>query len=205
MPFDLDSTSLQALLDALAGDVADQGIAYERLRSRLIRFFTWNRCIEPEDLADVALDRLAKKIASGEPVIDHQKLAAGIARMLLHEHTARQIRERKMLSRLRWWLKQPATNKETLHLREEALEHCLETMSAESRSLLERYYTGDSGARIRQRQQLASELGIALNALRNRALRLRTQLETCTSAYQSEGPRRDRSRPVITKKNGKVL
>jgi hypothetical protein len=205
MPFDLDSASLQALLDALEDHAADQGIAYERLRSRLIRFFTWNRCIEPEDLADVALDRLAKKIASGESVIDPQKLVTGIARMLLHENTARQIRERKMLSRLRWSLNQSATREEMLHVREEALEHCLERMPAESRSLLERYYTGDAGARIRQRQQLASELGIALNALRNRALRLRTQLDTCTSAYLSEGPKRDRSGPAITKKHGKVL
>jgi DNA-directed RNA polymerase specialized sigma24 family protein len=202
MPFDLDSASLQALLDALEDHAADQGLAYERLRSRLIRFFTWNRCTEPEDLADTALDRLARKIASGEPVIDPQRLITGIAHMLLHEQTAREIRERKMLSRLRWWLKQPITSDETLRSREEALAHCLERMPGESRSLLERYYTGDAGARIRQRQQLASELGIALNALRNRALRLRTQLDTCTSAYLSEGPKRDRSRPAITKKNG---
>jgi hypothetical protein len=41
------------------------------------------------------------------------------------------------------------------------------------------YYAGEKRARIERRQRLAAQLGIEINALRNRALRLREKLETC--------------------------
>jgi len=198
MPQPLDQASLQALLEALGRNSTEPGAAYENLRVRLIRFFEWNRCFTPEDLADTALDRLAGKIASGEPIVDPGKFAAGIARMLVHEHGARQLREQKML----FWLRREDADRlsrdQARETREEALSRCLESLSPDNRLFLERYYTGDASGRIRNRQQLAGELGIALNALRNRALRLRRQLEECTSAHLARMSRRDGSKPAIT-------
>lgn len=207
MPHDLDQTSLHALLDALGGNPAESGLAYENLRIRLIRFFSWNHCHTPEELADTALDRLAGKLAfGGEPILDPQRFAAGIARMLLHEYRAQQEREQKMLTRFLPVLTNRQPRPETEQEQEDALNHCLEWVTAEDRQLLERYYTGDASERIRNRQSLAKELGIGLNALRNRALRLRRQLEECTSSYRRRrGSRRDESPGVITHNEGKTL
>lgn len=202
MGHDLDHASLQALLDALGTDSDEAGLAYENLRLRLIRFFRWNQCLEPEGLADEALDRLAGKIAGGsEPVLDPGKYIAGIARMLLHEQRARESRDRKMLSALSWHFARRQDQEEELARYEDALSLCLDQMAAESRRLLERYYMGDAGERIRTRQSLAAELGIGINALRNRALRLRRQLEECTSRYFARASQRDGSLPDLTKED----
>jgi len=205
MPHDLDQTSLLGLLAALGEDSGQPGLAYENLRARLIRYFEWNRCWPAEDWADTALDRLAGKIAAGETIADPRRFVAGIARMLVHESAAQQLREQRMLSWMRWTGSYGPVHDEAGQTREEALSHCLEGLSAESRLFLERYYTGDAGQRIRNRQQLAGELGIGLNALRNRALRLRQQLEDCTSAYLERFSRRDETRPAVTTKRRKTV
>ncbi len=201
MPHDLDHTSLRALLAALGPDSIEAGVAYENLRQRLIRFFLWNRCLSPEDLADIALDRLAGKLAAGtEPILDPGKFIAGIARMLLHEQHARQSRERKMLSLLSWVAENRGGTDDSQQDREEALTYCLDRLAATDRRLLERYYAGDASERIRNRQSLAAELGIGINALRNRALRMRRQLEDCTSGYLARLSGRDGFRPSVTDK-----
>lgn len=194
MPVELNSESLQALLDALATDGQDQGLAYENLRLRLIRFFHWNQCASPEDMADTALDRLAEKLAaSTQPILSPAGYAVGIARMLLHENKAQQKKEQKMLSFLAWFLARHNAEDESSLRQEEALSHCLEKMSPENRLLLESYYSGDAAERIRQRQSIADAMGIARNALRNRILRLRRQLEDCASKRM-----RDKSGKLLT-------
>ena len=59
------------------------------------------------------------------------------------------------------------------------LESCLEALPPKSRELLRRYYSAEGRARIAARQKMADEMGMELNALRNRALRLRERLEDC--------------------------
>jgi hypothetical protein len=194
MAQDLDKTALQALLDALGPTPAAAGEAYESLRERLIRFFRWNHCLFPEELADVALDRLADKLAHGsEPILHPARFVTGIARMLLLEHRARQTREKKMQLWLTWFFERRNPNVEDKQLHDDALNHCLECLTVDNRQLLERYYSGDGSNRIRNRQALAAELGIAMNALRNRALRLRDNLENCMARYLARDQRRDKS------------
>ncbi len=206
MPNDLDQTSLHALLEALGTDDTAPGLAYQNLRLRLIRFFRWNNCRSPEDLADTALDRLAGKLAGAEEtILDVHKFAAGIARMLLHEYRAHQAREQSMLSHLSWTIANRPSLDPAQQDHEDALSHCLGTLSPENRQMLERYYTGDAGRRIQNRALLAQELGIGINALRNRALRLRQQLEDCTAGYLGRSFRRDEHRMNVTHKERKNL
>ena len=103
MTQDLDKTALQALLDALGPTPAEAGAAYEGMRERLIRFFRWNRCMFPDELADIALDRLADKLSRGaEPILFPARFVTGIARMLLLEQRAKETREKRMLLWLLW-------------------------------------------------------------------------------------------------------
>ncbi len=66
-----------------------------------------------------------------------------------------------------------------------ALERCLGALDGAQRALVLGYYEGDQMARIRNRQRQAAALGLALNALRNRALRLREKLEACVRSQLS--------------------
>jgi hypothetical protein len=202
MTQDLDSAALQALLNALTPDSAQAGEAYESLRCRLIRFFRWNNCLAPEELADVAFDRLAVKLAGGqEPILDPAKFVLGIARMMLHEQHARQVREKKMLSLFSLFQASRHHIDEYQQQHEDALNHCLECLSSANRYLLDRYYSGDAAQRIQNRHALAVELNIGINALRNRALRLRKQLEDCTGCQLAKARGRDGFRPTVTSRH----
>jgi DNA-directed RNA polymerase specialized sigma24 family protein len=59
------------------------------------------------------------------------------------------------------------------------LEDCLEQLPPETRAFILDYYAGDGQDRITNRRRLADEMGTGLNALRNRALRLRANLQEC--------------------------
>jgi len=63
--------------------------------------------------------------------------------------------------------------------RVECLERCIESLQADSRDLIINYYQGETGAKIKNRKQLAERLKIPINALRIRALRIREKLEDC--------------------------
>ena len=68
----------------------------------------------------------------------------------------------------------------------ECLQQCLGTLSSENRELILQYYQGEKSEKIRNRKQLTSRLGVPLNTLRMRALRLRERLQGCVEQCVSE-------------------
>jgi DNA-directed RNA polymerase specialized sigma24 family protein len=169
------------LLSLLHPDATQAAVEYHNLHQRLTRFFEWNNVLDPLSLADEALDRLAKRAT--EPGLDEgvhnlSAFALGIARHLLQEERRRQL---KMAEVGRHWhatesSRTPEPESEAL---EEALQRCLGKMQPERRRLIEAYYGYTEGEKIKRHQQLAETEGLSLNALRNRALRARQELETC--------------------------
>lgn len=171
-----------ALLHRLGG-TGVEGPAYETLRRRLIRFFRVYAPAEADELADVTLDRLARKIHEGTEVVNVPLYALGIARMVLHETRARGARRRNAEADptlIPDDADGPAAAEIEAALA--ALSACLDTAGAEARALILPYYGADGAERIATRQRLAAARGISLNALRNRALRLRDALEECVRA-----------------------
>jgi DNA-directed RNA polymerase specialized sigma24 family protein len=167
-PRELDRASLDALLIALAPDRDDAGHRYEELRRRLINLFAWERCEAPEELADEVLNRLAVKINQGAAVPHMDRFAFGIARMVMQEQVRKQRNRQAFLREF-----QSSSRLDTPRPRDvEAVESCLAVLPAERRELIEQYYLSD-------RTALAARLGISLNALRNRAMRIREELFNC--------------------------
>lgn len=174
----LDARAFELLLAALAPEREAAAIRYEELRVRLIRVLRWERTGDPEALADEAFSRLARRLAEGEAVADVPAYLSGIARYLVKEDIAQ--RQRALpLDGDHAARESNAGEVERAHA---ALERCLSTLDATQRALVLSYYEGDQMARIRNRQKQAAALGLALNALRNRALRLREKLEACVRA-----------------------
>jgi DNA-directed RNA polymerase specialized sigma24 family protein len=171
-----------ALMRRLGVDGA-VGPAYEALRRRLIRFFRVYVPAEADELADVALDRLARKIHEGTDVANMPLYALGIARMVLHETRARGARKRSAEADPTLV---PDGDDEPANAETEtalaALSACLDSAGGDTRTLILQYYGADGAQRIATRQRLAGERGISLNALRNRALRMRDALEECVRA-----------------------
>ena len=179
--WELARASLDRLLAALDPDRQKASQEYERLRTRLVRFFAIHGFPAGEDLADEAFDRLARRLADGAEIQNAATYLIGIARILVLESRTKQKLEQAALGSVIW---QPATD--GLHERRvEAVEHCLETLTAKVRGLVYRYYSEEARSRIDTRKEMAAELGISLNALRNRMLRLRGWLEACLRARLS--------------------
>jgi DNA-directed RNA polymerase specialized sigma24 family protein len=175
----LDAAAFEGLLHALDADRATASGEYERMRQRLIRFFSIQQTRAPEDLADEAFNRIARRIAEGEQIRNAQQYLSGVARVLLLEERYKRRREEQVMRMV-------ANAGPDAELRAEkddalpgALESCLETLPVRSRELLQKYYSAEGRARIAARQRMADEMGMELNALRNRALRLRDRLEEC--------------------------
>lgn len=170
----INQHQFERLLVALSADRAAAGEAYEHLRLRLVKFFAWEDCRHPEDCADEALNRVARRLGAGEDVHNLPAYAAGVARLVLKEALRAQNREHSTVAEIPV---QPAPEPDEETAR--CLEECLNQLPKEGKQLILRYYEGDAAARIRNRQQMAGDLGVSLNSLRNRALRLRDKLEEC--------------------------
>lgn len=165
----LDREAFDRLLATFDADRASASDRYEALRRRLIDVFAWEGGETPEDLADETLDRLARRLSEGVSVEGPQveRYAFGIARLLLLE-SARARRTRESAARELVAREPPDDSPDML----DVLGKCLEALPEVSRGLIQRYYAGE-------REALARSLGISMNALRNRALRIRQQLHDC--------------------------
>ena len=172
---DLSQEALDALLASLGPDRTAAAHVYEALRHRLVDLFIWERCPEPELNADETLNRMARRMAEGEAILDPYRYAHRIARMVVLETIRKAQRERAALRELSFVMRQvPALETSLVALRK-----CLGALPAESRTLIEQYYSKD-------REQLAAEMEISVNTLRNRALRIRERLYACVMRRRDE-------------------
>jgi DNA-directed RNA polymerase specialized sigma24 family protein len=143
----------------------------------LVAFFRIRFPVQSETLADDALDRLARRLAQGTPVDNLEAYAHGIARLMLLEEGNRQRKQRRAAV-------EALHDAVTLSAEPDAalpiLKSCLESLGHEAATFILDYYAADGGTdRIERRQRMAEGSGVSLNALRNRALRIRLSLEKC--------------------------
>jgi RNA polymerase sigma factor (sigma-70 family) len=173
------------LLRLLAEEPRRAEREYRRLRERLIQLFQWRRCTFPEDLADETLSRVAHKVGEGLEIRakDPFRYCCGVAFRVFQERLRERARRRRGATELREaaeHVSAPDVEKaDEAHDTRRCLGHCLEGLGAKGRSLILRYYEGETRARIENRKRMAADLGIPPGALRSRARRLRSKLETC--------------------------
>lgn len=166
------------MLDRLGAEPEQAAGQYEQLRRKIIRFFAWEQCTGAEDLADECLDRVARKIEDGVEILNIAGYVAGVARLMVKEHQARRRREQVVLEEFSH-RRETAGSGEDVERAVADLNACLDRFNADQRRLILSYYEGDHARRIENRKRLAEELALLPNALRNRAMRLRSLLETC--------------------------
>ena len=175
--------AFQRLLAVLGDDHHQAALRYEGIRTRLIKYFAWERCPYPEEHADEVFDRVARRIAEGESLANPEAYFRGVARLLVKEIGADLRRRSQVLDEIGRAAARPVAIRDSEDHEAHCLETCLDRLPAESRGFILRYYEGDKQTRIAGRKALALQLGIPLNALRNRALRLRGNLERCVRQY----------------------
>src|SRR5262245_35042463 len=174
----LTQDAFDRLLLALGDDRDSGGKKYLEIRANLIRFFEWRGCPFPEDHADETINRIAKRVAEGEEVLNPSGYAMGVARLLVLEIIKGRQREQVALNEMTANAEATAPENDDED-RIECLRQCLESLSADNRQLILEYYQGEKGDKIRNRKRLLERLGIPVNTLRMRALRLRERLQIC--------------------------
>jgi DNA-directed RNA polymerase specialized sigma24 family protein len=168
--------------------------AYEELRRRLILYFRLRRPHEAEDLADSVLDRVARRLADGVVIETVESYAVGAARFVLQERYAATQREQRVHQQIGYTYQVEGYPSGILaaieagpDVRLAALKNCLSGLESAERGMILEYYGADGSQRMRTRQSLAQKLSLSLNALHNRALRLRKQLERCVESHSQGG------------------
>jgi DNA-directed RNA polymerase specialized sigma24 family protein len=183
----LTPEAFESFLNCLDEDRERAGEKYEALRQKLLRFFEWRGALHPDSLSDETLDRVSRKIIQGEIIYDIPGYVYGVARFVLRESWEKLHKERSSHDSVDVNTLPAESDVEIDHGDEEienqrlseCLDHCLESLAAESRALILGYYQLERGAKIQNRRELADRLGIPMNALRIRVFRIRERLETC--------------------------
>lgn len=168
----LSQESFDALLEWLDSNREQAGIKYEEIRRRLIKVFVGRGCVEPEDLADETINRVINKLNEIEKEFrgDPSRYFYGVANKVLMEYLRKKPPQPPPFT---------PSDSHRVEIEYRCLEHCIEGLNNENRELLLEYYRAEGRAKVAQRKQLADRLGIALNALRIRAFRIRVGLQEC--------------------------
>lgn len=183
-----DAAALARLLERLDPDPAAAGERYEELRRALLRFFEWRRIALADLAADETLDRLGRRLAGGETVIDVRAYALGIARLVALEHQRRPETRHVPLD-------PPAAQRVVApaeppgdDLRLTCFDGCFGALAPDARQFIVGYYSQAGRERINARAELARQQQLSPNALRLRAQRIRDRLEGCIGRCLTVAP-----------------
>lgn len=156
------------------------GVKYETIRLRIIKIFTCRGCNAAEELADETINRVTLKLEGltdtyvGEPALYFYGVANNVFLEYLRKRPAP---------------KSPAPPEPSDDVEREydCLQGCMQKLSENSRELVLLYYQDNKRAKIDHRKELADRLGIAMNALRIRAHRIRKTLQGCVEQCLERG------------------
>jgi len=174
----LTQESFDRLLASFGADRQSAGQQYLEARGKLVRFFEWRGCPFPEDHADETFNRVARKLAEGQTILNPDGYRFGVARMLLLEINKEGLRQQQALRELSGSTI-AAKQSDVSDVRIDRLRQCLQQLSPDDRELILQYYQGEKGVKIDCRKKLAERFGISTNTLRMRALRIRENLQRC--------------------------
>jgi DNA-directed RNA polymerase specialized sigma24 family protein len=183
----LSAESYQKLLGVLdPDDPARAARNYDRVRRRLIRLFEWRGARFPEDLADETMTRVARRLAEGVEIRseDPFRYFCGVAHMVFKEELreARKWQEGELVEQtgIDPRAEEPEDDRMVI------LQECMGALPDDHQRLILDYHEGEKRRRIENRRRIAQGLGIPLNALRIRILRIRGKLEKCVQRKAAE-------------------
>jgi DNA-directed RNA polymerase specialized sigma24 family protein len=161
--------AFDGLLEWLDRDRERAGAKYEEIRRRLVKIFACRGCHEAEELADETINRVTLKAREVAPqyVGDPSLYFYAVANRVRLEYLRRRPAAAPDPP------PRPTEEREREHA---CLEECFARLAPEQREMIVEYYREDRGAaKVERRRRLAERLGVALNALRIRAHRVRAR------------------------------
>jgi DNA-directed RNA polymerase specialized sigma24 family protein len=163
----------------------EAGRKYEEIRCRLIKIFSCRGCTESDVLSDETINRVTRKLGeieadwTGDPALYFYGVAQRVHLEYLRKRPHTVVPQMPLAAAT-------VETDETEADEYECLEHCMQRLAPLKRKLLLQYYQEERQAKIDNRKRLAEQLGIALNALRIRAHRIRLTVQQCVQECLAE-------------------
>ena len=168
------------------------GEEYEKIREKLITYFSRKRCLTPLELADETITRVADRIADDETIMISEPEPArffyNTARYVFFEYLRESGKELPISEEFPP-SQHPSVDPIELEEREkerlkqerciECLERCKAKLPPGNWDMIIGYYQGETSEKIKNRKSLAEKFNLTPNALSIRAHRIRRKLEDC--------------------------
>jgi DNA-directed RNA polymerase specialized sigma24 family protein len=178
------------LLAWLDDGVHSNGERYLEMRRRLVSYFDRRNRPTAEELADETLNRVARTLAQTGAIATKPpaRYCYVVAKFVLLEDVRRERRHVPLDETWHADSARPAARfgpDSGVMLKEQrldCLDRCLQELKPEQRELIVEYYADERRQKIERRRELATRLGITMNALGIRAFRIRDGLMACVES-----------------------
>ena len=161
-------------LDGLNPIQERAGEEYERIRFRLITFFSHRKCRFPEELADETINRVVLKIES-EKIDNKIAYCYGVAKFVFME-SLRNEKEHENVDDIQLESKE---GEKEVDSENPCLDKCLKELPKDNRSLILEYFSESKQAKIDLHKEMSAKLEISKTALRMKVLRVKKKLRSC--------------------------
>lgn len=168
----------EKFLSFLDADHDRAGEKYEGIQRKLITFFDCRRCLAPEHLADISINRIIRRYFEGEVINTLMGYVYGVAKIVYLEYLAEQRNEQVMQEHLTYTVEPAETDSEPDNLYV-CFDSCMEELPKEDQEFIKQYYEEARRKKIDNRKLMAERLGISQNALVLRAFHIRKRLKRC--------------------------
>lgn len=190
----MTSDAFARLLEWLDEGESSDGQNYLGMRQRLVAFFDRKNCLNPDELADETLNRVARRLEEeGKIEADAPAKYCYITARFVFMESLRGADKKSVplddVLRCSESGQFTAKDDDEKNLKEkmlDCLEHCTGKLEEANRAIIINYYYGEERIKIENRRALAEKLGISTNALTIRACRIRDKLEGCVGKCAAE-------------------
>lgn len=174
------------LLEYLSPDADEAAKKYEEMRARLIKFFYFRGCFDPETLADEVINRITVKLP-GERFADAGAFA-GYFYSFASNIYLEEVRKRKKTISIEEVSSEAGDGGASAkHSSVSAcLERCLLAHPPKERKLLLEYYSFEKGNHAEQRKRMANEQNISEQSLYAFVARVKKSLRDCVKNCLNE-------------------
>ncbi len=183
----LSEAAFGRFLSWLDNSVQSEGGSYIEMRGRLVAYFDRKNCRDPDELADVTLNRVARRLEEEGQINTEApaKYCYTVARYVFLENLRdtenRNVPLDEVIAGQSAVAAKPDGAEEQAFKEKmlSCLEKCVQKLEPSNREMIVRYYYGIEKVKIENRKSMAASLNISINALSIRACRIRNKLEAC--------------------------
>jgi DNA-directed RNA polymerase specialized sigma24 family protein len=194
----LTKLAFNRLLEWLDDGVESHGERYLEMRRRLVSYFDRRNRTAADELADETLNRISRTLEESGEIATRPpaRYCYVVARFVLLEDFRRERKhvtlDEPRLGEVSFARTISLVPSDTIPIREqrlECLDRCLDQLKPAQRELVIEYYRDARREKIERRREMASRLGISMNALGIRVCRIRDTLLTCVEGCR-KAPRK---------------